>query len=309
MRKSTLFTATLMLLGAMAVQGQTPFENETTGKWGYKDQHGKIIITAKYDFAFDFSEGLAVVNIGGMDDGSWGFVDKTGKEIVPLKYAYAYNFKEERAAVTDFNDKHGYIDKTGKQVIPLKYDRAEHFSEGLAAVKLNGKWGFIDKTGREIISPKYDLPPYDFSNGKALVAQNDRMFYIDKTGKEISNQPVSNKETPNNNNNNNNSTREIKGNPNTSGIAAPATQAQEPFKDATTGKYGYKDQKGNIVIEPKYAYARKFKEERAEVSDLNDKHGYIDKTGKEIIPLKYDLTFDFSEGLATVKLNGKYGFR
>ena len=41
---------------------------------------------------------------------------------------------------------------------------------------------------------------------------------------------------------------------------------------------------------------------------LNDKWGFIDKTGKEVVPPKYDETGNFHEGLAKVKLNGKYGF-
>jgi hypothetical protein len=41
---------------------------------------------------------------------------------------------------------------------------------------------------------------------------------------------------------------------------------------------------------------------------LNGKWGFIDKTGKEIIPLKYDGAHSFSEGLVVVELNEKYGF-
>jgi hypothetical protein len=41
---------------------------------------------------------------------------------------------------------------------------------------------------------------------------------------------------------------------------------------------------------------------------LNGKWGYIDKTGKEVIPLKYDNVFPFSEGLARVELNGRWGY-
>jgi hypothetical protein len=41
---------------------------------------------------------------------------------------------------------------------------------------------------------------------------------------------------------------------------------------------------------------------------LNGKYGYIDKTGKEVIPCKYDNAENFSEGLAIVMLNDKYGF-
>ena len=66
---------------------------------------GQYII-GSYDYASDFSEGLAVVK-------------KNGKE--------------------------SYIDKTGKEVIPIKFDYAHNFSEGLAAVEKNGKYRYIIK--------------------------------------------------------------------------------------------------------------------------------------------------------------------
>ena len=41
---------------------------------------------------------------------------------------------------------------------------------------------------------------------------------------------------------------------------------------------------------------------------LNGKYGFIDKSGTEVIPCKYDWAFSFSEGLAQIRLNDKYGF-
>jgi uncharacterized membrane protein YhaH (DUF805 family) len=42
--------------------------------------------------------------------------------------------------------------------------------------------------------------------------------------------------------------------------------------------------------------------------ELNGKYGYIDDTGTEVIPLKYDGAWDFSEGMSLVLLKGKYGY-
>ena len=41
--------------------------------------------------------------------------------------------------------------------------------------------------------------------------------------------------------------------------------------------------------------------------ELNDKYGFIDETGREVIPCKYDWAEDFNDGLAQVCLNGKWG--
>lgn len=81
------------------------------------------------------------------------------------------------------------------------------------------------------------------------------------------------------------------------------------FKDEKTDKFGYKViSTKEIIIPPKYNWTlRKFSEGLA-VVELNNKYGYIDKTGKQVIPLKYDNAQDFSEGLGAVTLNGKQGF-
>ena len=44
------------------------------------------------------------------------------------------------------------------------------------------------------------------------------------------------------------------------------------------------------------------------VVELNDKFGYIDKTGREVIPLIYDYASEFAAGLASVELHGNWGY-
>lgn len=163
------------------------------GKWGFINTKGKEVIPCKYDNVRDFSEGLAVVNIGGefgtslVLGGKYGYIDTTGKEVVPLRYDDANDFSEGLAPVV-LNGKCGYINKKGKEVIPFKYNVAGKFSEGLAVVSIGnmetGKWGFIGKNGKEIIPLKYDYAE-SFKNGKAEVMLNGKSFFIDKTGKEI----------------------------------------------------------------------------------------------------------------------------
>lgn len=44
-------------------------------KRGFINHSGELVIPYNYDYADDFSEGLAVV----IQDGKWGFVDKQGR--------------------------------------------------------------------------------------------------------------------------------------------------------------------------------------------------------------------------------------
>ena len=42
----------------------------------------KEVVSCRYDDAFDFSEGLATVEL----NGKYGYIDKTGKEVIAIKY-------------------------------------------------------------------------------------------------------------------------------------------------------------------------------------------------------------------------------
>ena len=64
---------------------------------------------------------------------------------------------------------------------------------------------------------------------------------------------------------------------------------------------------GDVVIPFKYDDVFNFREGLAAVK-LKGKWGFIDKSGKVVVPIKYDDVEVFYEGLADVKLNGKYGF-
>jgi len=85
----------------------------------------------QYDYAQDFSEGLAVVTKNGLA----GYINTTGEVVIPFQFVKAGNFSEGFAVVqTKEKGKYGYIDKNGELVIPCKFDFADSFSNGLAAV-------------------------------------------------------------------------------------------------------------------------------------------------------------------------------
>lgn len=259
-------------------------------KFGFRDANKKVLVEPKYDKAYPFVEGFAIVEV----DRNSGFIDESGKEIVPLgkysvfdRYGYSSNFSDGMAKlILSETNKYGFINKTGKEVVPFKYDDAEGFSEGLAAVKLNDKWGFVDKSGNEVISLKYDDVD-KFTEGLAKVKLNNKLGYVDKSGNEV---------------------------------VPPKYDDAGNFSEGLAivklnGKYGSVDKSGNEVISIKYDEAGEFSEGLAAVK-LNTYWGYVDKTGKEVfMPIKnertslpYDEAFRFSEGLARVKFLKRYSF-
>ena len=87
-------------------------------------------------------EPLAAVRI----DGKFGYIDKSGELVIPAKYNRAWKFSEGLGKVL-LNNKFGFIDKDGSFVIMPQFDMAWDFIDVLAQVKIDGKFGFIDKTG------------------------------------------------------------------------------------------------------------------------------------------------------------------
>ena len=115
------------------------------GKWGYKNEGGKVVIEPLYTEAFNFSEGMACVE----QDERCGFIDMTGECVIDIKYDTANSFSEGLAVVS-INDKCSYIDKTGEVAIPFEYESATSFVNDIALVKKDGKWGYMDRHTHEI---------------------------------------------------------------------------------------------------------------------------------------------------------------
>jgi len=150
------------------------------GKYGFIDQTGKVVIAPQFDSASDFSEGLALVRIGGESTGKYGFIDKTGNYVSDPQFGDALSFSEGLAAVKTGGE-WGYIDKTGMIAIDPQFSRTWGFSEGLAAAVYGNHWRYIDKSGQRVIKPKFDKA-MSFSEGLASVKMGRLWGYTDKAG-------------------------------------------------------------------------------------------------------------------------------
>lgn len=79
----------------------------------------------------------------------WGFLNEKAEEALPFKYDYAWNFSQGMAAV-EVKGKFGYINPQGDWVIEPQFDHARPFEKGVANVKLNGEKVKIDSTGKVV---------------------------------------------------------------------------------------------------------------------------------------------------------------
>jgi len=304
-----------------------------SGKWGFIDKTGKVIIKPKYDDASDFSEGLAKVNLGG----KWGYIDKMSNIVILPIFDYIEHFSEERAIV-EIGSKYGLIDKTGKYVIEPKFDFIWDPLEGISLVESGDKWGYIEtKSGRVIVEQKYDGAG-NFSEGLARVCigckrtdafdfEGGKWGYIDKMGKMVIEMNYDDASDF------------------SEGLARVNIRGKWGFIDMTSkivieakyddatdfknglarinigrkkdkiglwelgvwsnrGKWGYIDKKGDIIIEPRFDEVSFFEEGLARVC-IEGKFGFIDKMGKMVIQPRFDYATDFCEGEALVEIQGK----
>lgn len=79
-----------------------------------------------------------------------------------------------------------------------------------------------------------------------------------------------------------------------------------PVKTIKGIKYGYIDNKGRFVIEPKFDYARDFQSNGLAVVEINNKSGIINSTGNYVVNPIYDNISDFSERRAAVFDKGSF---
>lgn len=144
-------------------------------KYGYKDKNGRIIIPAKYDNAWWFSEGLAAVKI----NGKYGFIDKNDRLVIPANYDTTGWFSEGLAPV-NINGKYGFIDRKGNMVIEPRFGNTYGFTKGFATVEIDGKYGLIDKTGKTVLPVKYEW--ICFTEGMGRVGLEGKYGFIDRSG-------------------------------------------------------------------------------------------------------------------------------
>ena len=85
------------------------------------------------------------------------------------------------------------------------------------------------------------------------------------------------------------------------------------FPISENDKWGYANEKGEVVIRPQFESASDFKNGLAAIQVIDkvgykNKYGYINKFGKMVVEPQYDDAGDFFEGLAVVSKDYRWGF-
>ena len=106
-------------------------------KWGYIDNKGEWMISAKYDSCDQFRSGYGRVRNGG----KWGIVDKTGKEIFETKYENIFAY--ENGLIEFYSNNWGVADITGKILVSPTYYTITNFEKDRALARLGKSYTII----------------------------------------------------------------------------------------------------------------------------------------------------------------------
>ena len=103
------------IIAILFIGNSLPSDNayfERSGKKGFINKKGFIVVKPIYDNVGSFSEGLARVKL----NGKWGFIDKKGNVVIKPEYVTAISFNNGLALVLLNGGDWGYIDYKGNLV-------------------------------------------------------------------------------------------------------------------------------------------------------------------------------------------------
>ncbi len=235
-------------------------------KWGYINHKGEFIIKPEYGYGYDFQDnGLAIVE----DQGKYGVIKASGQYLVKPEYDFINQFSQGLAVASDET---GFkvINENGAVITRKPYPYIVSYQNGRAAflnqgTEADSRYGYLDKEGKEVIRPQYQYASH-FKNGKAVVQMTDGKYaLIDLNGKILNKYNYA--------------------------YVGDLGDGLLSFQENVQGKYGFMDEKGRVVISPRYTSVEPFHQGRTVVNISEDgmnQYGLIDKKGRFIIKPAYN---------------------
>ncbi len=165
-------TLSLLLLTSAAYAQDILVAAKSDGKWGYVRLDESFAIPAKYDEAWPFYNGKAVVS----ENKSFGIIDTKGSWIVkPVKGSALGDLSGKRLVASNEQGKWGVLDLNGKQLVPYSFDAlsAYQYHMAITGTKTSDasllSVGVIDTLGKAVISfDNIYLPAKALAAGKKI---------------------------------------------------------------------------------------------------------------------------------------------
>lgn len=187
----------------------------------------------------------------------------------------------------NINNNWGHINQRGDLIIFPRYDWSDYAYGGLARVVIDGRTGFINDTGEFVIDPIFTYADR-FEEGSAIVGNGRKYGFINRFGTQSVPYDLDD-----------------------------ALRFREGFAAIMrSGRIGFINPAGKLVIPMHYTRARSFHEGLAMVEELSSRGragrvGYINRDGNFVFideQQRFEELGSFGDGLAPVKVGGKWGF-
>ncbi|MBQ7915414.1 MAG: WG repeat-containing protein [Firmicutes bacterium] len=170
--------------------------------WGYIDSDGEVAVTAEWDEADDFENGIANVVKDGVpmqiDLDGWTIEEDLFsvpyklkveevtipevKIVGPLKDVTEGEIIGERIVVTMTSGKKGVMDVNGHYIVAPQWDQISYKKgDEVIGVAKNGLWGCTDLVGNMMVAPRA-AEPMVFSEGLCKQQVNGKFGYVDRNG-------------------------------------------------------------------------------------------------------------------------------
>lgn len=276
---------------------------EQDGLWGAINVHGKEILPLIYEKILANSEFAAAKSCSKIP--KWTIFDLYGYHKTPLVYDSVKMIADGRIPIKR-NSKWGYLDRYGVEIISPIFDSASEFKEGKAIVDFFGQTGLIDREGKWLVIPQeneivdfnkkiilclaeeqYQMRAYDGSliyfSGNTLSIGDDGIIEHDSSNKFL--RKISWEGT-------------ILSDIYSGESVRAGGSGLTIFKE--NGKYGFKNQPGQIIIANRYEDVKPFHQGFAAVK-LNNHWGFINIDERLVVQPRYDSVGHFTDGICITK--------
>ena len=256
-------------------EGIAGYKSKATGKYGFLDLNGNKIIPAEFDGFTGFVEGVSKVNKTIDGKTKYGYIDNKGKIILPVLYDYAQSFKDGWGLIKKDNN-YFFVDKNGNlKEPPGKYDELSEFRSGYALGKFKGS--DVTPNTYHYINPKLEIEfsvlawqAYLFWENVAVVSRDNKIYELmNKKGEVFKT---------------------------LTGIETLTFCSEGILAIREKGKWGYINDKGDVIVTPKYDTCTSFKYGYARIK-MGSKWGIIDRSGTEVIGTEYDGIYPGENGI------------
>jgi hypothetical protein len=274
-------------------------------KYGYINLRGEVVVPCQYDFASEFSEGLARIRVvynQDVDEQEYFLIDDSVRKTSSFTcQSCSHDFSEGLLALKR-NGKWGYLDKSAMEAIPPSFQNVGDFIDGLAwaSTRLEVQWklgvidqpeGIINRRGEWVIPPEY-ARLLRFRTGQQLSAfmlANNKWGLLDREGRIVVEAKFDSLGWPN------------------GGMLAAGIRVQKQAE-----KHGIINSAGEWLVEPRWdGTDGGFSEDLMSVAvdgkqrRLDRQWGLVDREGEWVVRPEFTEIGHFSEGLCPVYVGGE----